>query len=55
MFFQIVLFVWQFMLDLVAVFGMADDEKDLEIMLLRVPSKKPYNSHLRGKTTRTSW
>jgi putative transposase len=35
MFFQIVLFVWQFMLDLVAVLGMADDEKDLEIMLLR--------------------
>ena len=35
MFFQIVLFVWQFMLDLVAVMRLADDEKDLEIMLLR--------------------
>lgn len=35
MFFQIVLFVWQFMLDLVAVMRMADDKKDLEIMLLR--------------------
>jgi len=35
MFYQIVLFVWQFVLDLVAVLGMTDDEKDLEIMLLR--------------------
>jgi hypothetical protein len=30
-----VLFAWQFVLDLAAVVGMADDEKDLEIMLLR--------------------
>lgn len=35
MFFQIVLFMWQLMLDLVAVLGMTDDEEDLEIMLLR--------------------
>jgi len=35
MFFQIIMFVWQFVLDLVAVLGMMDDEKDLEIMLLR--------------------
>jgi len=27
--------VWQFLLDLVAVLRMTDDEKDLEIMLLR--------------------
>jgi hypothetical protein len=29
------LFVWPFVLDLVAVLRMTDDEKDLEIMLLR--------------------
>ncbi len=35
MFFRIVLFVWEFVLDLVAVMRMTDDEKDLEIMLFR--------------------
>ena len=35
MFFRVRLFVWQFVLDLVAVLRIADDEKDLEIMLLR--------------------
>jgi len=35
MFFRIVLFVWEFVLDLVTVMRMTDDEKDLEIMLLR--------------------
>jgi hypothetical protein len=35
MFFRVMLFVWQFVLDLVAVMRMTDDEKDLEIMLLR--------------------
>lgn len=34
-FFRMVLFVWEFVLDLVAVMRMAEDEKDLEIMLLR--------------------
>ena len=28
-------FVWQFVLDLVVMMRMTDDEKDLEIMLLR--------------------
>jgi putative transposase len=35
MFFHMVMFVWAFVLDLVAVMRMTDDEKDLEIMLLR--------------------
>jgi len=35
MFFRVTLFVWQFVLDLVAVTRLADDEKDLEILLLR--------------------
>ena len=35
MFFRIILFVWEFVLDLAAVMRMATDEKDLEILLLR--------------------
>jgi hypothetical protein len=35
MFFRVMLFVWQFVLDLVVVIRMTDDEKDLEILLLR--------------------
>jgi putative transposase len=35
MFFRVMLFGWQFLLDLIAVLRMSDDEKDLEIMLLR--------------------
>jgi putative transposase len=35
MFFRVVLFVWEFVLDLVAVMRMSDHEKDIEIMLLR--------------------
>jgi putative transposase len=35
MFFRVVMFVWEFVLDLVAVMRMTDDEKDIEIMLLR--------------------
>ena len=35
MFFRVVLFVWDFVLDLAAVMRLAEDEKDLEIMLLR--------------------
>lgn len=41
MFFHMVMFVWEFVLDLVAVMRMANDEKDLEIMLLR----QQYHSH----------
>jgi hypothetical protein len=35
MFFRVMLFVWQFVLDLVAVMRLTEDEKDLEILLLR--------------------
>lgn len=35
MFFRVMLFGWQFLLDLIAVLRMSDDEKDLEIMVLR--------------------
>jgi hypothetical protein len=35
MFFCVMMFVWEFVLDLVAVLGMTDDDKDVEIMLLR--------------------
>jgi hypothetical protein len=35
MFFHMMMFVWEFVLDLAAVMRMTDDEKDLEIMLLR--------------------
>ena len=31
MFFRVLLFVWQFVLDLAAVMRMTDDEKDLEM------------------------
>jgi hypothetical protein len=35
MFFRVMLFVWQFGLDLITVICMTDDEKDLENMLFR--------------------
>ncbi len=35
MFFRVIMFVWEFVLDLVAVMRMTNDEKDLEIILLR--------------------
>ena len=35
MLFRMVLFVWEFVLDVVAVSRMTEDEKDLEILLLR--------------------
>jgi hypothetical protein len=35
MFFRVVLFVWDFVLDLTVISRMTDDEKDLEILLLR--------------------
>ncbi len=34
MFFQVVVFVWEFVLDLSAVMRMTGDEKDLEILLV---------------------
>ena len=48
MFFQIVMFVWQFVLDLVAVLRMTDDEKDLEIMLLRQQLRIVERKQARG-------
>ncbi len=35
MFFRIVLFIWEFVLDVSAVSRMTEDEKDIEILLLR--------------------
>ena len=35
MIFRLILFVWAFVLDLTAVSRLVEDEKDLEIMLLR--------------------
>ena len=35
MVFRVILFVWEFMMDLALISGMSSDEKDLEIMLLR--------------------
>ena len=35
MFFRVILFIWDFVLDLAAVSRMTDDEKDSEILLLR--------------------
>jgi hypothetical protein len=35
MIFQISLFVWEFIMDMVSISGMGSDEKDLEILLLR--------------------
>jgi transposase len=35
MFFQVILFVWAFVLDVTAVSRLTDDEKDLELLLLR--------------------
>ncbi|MBN1201898.1 MAG: helix-turn-helix domain-containing protein [Anaerolineae bacterium] len=48
MFFQVVMFVWQFVLDLVAVLGMTDNEKDLEIMLLRQQLRIVERKQARG-------
>ncbi len=35
MVYQIILFVWEFMMDIASISGMGSDEKDLEILLLR--------------------
>jgi putative transposase len=48
MFFQISMFVWQFVRDLVAVMGMTDDEKALEIMLLRQQLRIVERQQARG-------
>ena len=51
MFFRMILFVWEFVLDLAGVIRMTKDEKDLEIMLLRqqlriVERKQPRGPHI---------
>lgn len=43
-----VMFVWEFVLDLVAVMRMADDEKDIEIMLLRQQLRIATHQQQRG-------
>ncbi len=58
MIFRLILFVWAFVLDLAAVSRLAEDEKDLDIMLLRqqlrmVERKQPRGPHLpRGSSHR---
>lgn len=48
MFFRVMLFVKQFLLDLVAVLRMTDDEKDLEIMFLRQQLRIVERKQVRG-------
>ena len=48
MIFQIVLYVWEFMMDIVSITGMGSDEKDLEILLLRQQLRIVERKHERG-------
>lgn len=48
MFFRVMLFVWSFVLDLAAISRMADDEKDLEILLLRQQLRIVERKQIRG-------
>ena len=48
MFFRVMVFGWQFLLDLIAVLRMTDDEKDLEIMLLRQQLRMVERKQQRG-------
>lgn len=48
MFFCVMLFMWQFMSDLVTVMRMTDDEKDAEIMLLRQQLRIVKRKQARG-------
>jgi putative transposase len=48
MFFRLVLVVWEFVLDLVSVMRLSDDEKDLEIMLLRQQLRIVERKQVRG-------
>jgi hypothetical protein len=41
MFFRIVLFIWEFVLDVAAVSRLTEGEKDLEILLLRQQHQQP--------------
>jgi putative transposase len=48
MIFQIVLYVWEFMMDIASITGMGVDEKDLEILLLRQQLRIVERKHERG-------
>jgi len=48
MIFRLILFVWAFVLDLAAVSRLAEDEKDLEIMLLRQQLRMVERKQSRG-------
>jgi len=48
MFFRVILFIWDFVLDVFAVSGMTDDEKDVEILLLRQQLRMVERKQERG-------
>ena len=48
MFFRVMLFVRQFVLDLIAVMRLTDDEKDLEVVLLRQQLRIVERKQARG-------
>ena len=48
MIFQIVLYVWEFMMDIASITGMGVDEKDLEILLLRQQLRIVERKHERA-------
>jgi len=48
MIFRIMLFVWAFVLDLSSVCGLTEDEKDLEIVLLRQQLRIVERKQARG-------
>ena len=48
MIFQMALYVWEFMLDIVSIAGMGSDEKDLEMLLLRQQLRIVERKHERG-------
>ena len=50
MIYQIVLFVWSFLLDVFAISRLTDDEKDLEILLLRQQLRLVERQQVRGPT-----
>jgi len=50
MIYQIVLFVWCFLLDVFAITRLTDDEKDLEILLLRQQLRIVERQQVRGPT-----
>ncbi len=53
MFFRMILFVWEFVLDLATVMRMSKREKDLEIMLLRQQLRIVEQKQARGPADTT--